>query len=112
MTIHIEEGDPFFYTEEFKVIVRSCREMIKAKAKYVQFGDPSMKYAHRTNFYRLIRSQVEIGVPLVTNDMMWVTQFINGIENPYSDISHLDGIWIIDRDVIQSFIMTTRVIRQ
>lgn len=111
MAITLEEGNPFYYTDEYKNIIRSCKELIVARASYMKFTEPHIKFAFRNNFHKLLRV---LGgeVPSIPEDLIWTISFINGIENPNQDFSHLDGIWVVNKDIIASFIQVTRVKRE
>ncbi|WNV45868.1 baseplate wedge protein [Aeromonas phage AerS_266] len=111
MPININSGNEYFYTEEFKTTVRSCKEIILAQASWAGFESPAVKQAYKGNFHKLLRA---FGgeAPIVPEDMIWVIAYINGIENPNADFSHLDGLWIVDRFVITNIIQVNRVIRE
>lgn len=49
---------------------------------------------------------------LIPEDMIWTISYLNGIENPNQDFSHLKGIWTVTRENINSVIQVTRVRRE
>ncbi|QDB70479.1 hypothetical protein CF8_0068 [Aeromonas phage CF8] len=111
MPISLTPGNEYFYSDEFKVVIRSCKEMILARASFAPFDNPAIKHAYRGNFHKLLRS---IGGenPSIPEDMIWVNAFINGIENPNQDFSDLKGIWLVDKSVVTSIIQVSRVVRE
>lgn len=113
MPISINDGNQYWYTDEFKTIIRSCKEILLEGASYAPFIDRSIVFAYRFNFHKFLRElrNKENG-DSVPEDMIWVTSFINGIEDPNSDWSKLEGIYIPSRTQIDSLIRVNRVIRE
>lgn len=113
MPLRITSGNDYFYTEEFKVIVRSCKEILQARASSVPIVDIGKKFAYRHNFYKFLR---EYGAGTITErvaeDMMWVIGFINDIDDPTADFSHLSEIKMITREDLLMITQTNRVQRE
>lgn len=82
----------FYYTEEFKTLVRSQKEILLRQAGTQYLVDRNEVYMYRFDFYRLLRS---LKIP---PHFHWATAFLNGIEDPFADCSHLTEI----RTVLQS----------
>ena len=111
MPISLNSGNPFFYTEEYKTIIRSCKEILLSRASFSPFVDDSLRFAYRNNFHKLLRRMGGMS-SLIPEDMIWTISYLNGIENPNQDFSHLKGIYTITRENINSVIQVTRVRRE
>lgn len=85
-------GKEIYYTEDFKVLVRSERESLRREASYYKEITPAVIYAFRNDFYRLLRTQ---GTPPY---LWWATAYINDIHDPFADISHLSLIMKINEE--------------
>lgn len=111
MPLNLPAGNPYYYTPEFKTIIRSCKEILLDQATYSPFVGESVQFAYRYNFHKLLR-QLGGENPDIPEDLIWVTSFLNGIENPNSDFSKLDGIYTVTREQVDSVIQVTRVRRE
>uniref|UniRef100_A0AAU8L0X3 Uncharacterized protein n=1 Tax=Pantoea phage Survivor TaxID=3232176 RepID=A0AAU8L0X3_9CAUD len=113
MPIMIPEGNPYYYTDEFKTIIRSCKEILLEGASYAPFVERNIVFAYRFNFHKFLRElrNKEDGQS-VPEDMIWVVSFINGIEDPTADWSYLQGIYIPTRTQVDSLVRINRVIRE
>lgn len=113
MPISVNDGNQYYYTDEFKTIMRSCKEILLAGSSYAPFVEKNIVFAYRFNFHKFLRElrNKEDGQS-VPEDMIWVTSFINGIEDPTADWSDRDGIYIPTRSLIDSLIRVNRVIRE
>lgn len=108
MTITINGFDmdkDFFYTDRFKTLVRSERELLRKEATEIPLLEPTVKYAFRNDFYRLIR---HYGIP---NYMHWVTAYINDISDPFKDISGMSHFLAIDESLLYSIVARTNTAR-
>lgn len=76
MPIYVNEGKDIFFTDEFKTLIRSCKELIIERSIPTLITVPSIKEAYRYDFYKLLR---ELGI---TEDMVWVTAYINDVTDP------------------------------
>jgi len=83
-----------FYTERYKTMVRSERELLLRKTTDFPIVSRSELYAYRHDFYRLLR------VLNVLPHLHWTIAYLNGIEDPSMDCSHLSSIRMIDEDVL------------
>lgn len=88
------EDKDVFFTERFKVLVRSERELLRKMASEVPLLEPAIKNAFRNDFYRLLR---HYGIP---NHMIWTTAFINDVLDPFQDITHMNSFLSIDEGVL------------
>jgi hypothetical protein len=70
-----------FYTEGFKVIVRSEKEYLLSQSSSVSLDKRYDVWACRNDFYKLLRNK---NIPPY---LYWVTAYLNGIEDPLSDIT-------------------------
>lgn len=114
MPIAVPYGNEYYYTDEFKSIVRSCKEILLAQASFSPFIDRSVAFAYRYNFHKFLRSlkQKDSDAPAIDEDMIWVVSFINGIEDPSADFSNLPGIYVVNHDIIDKIIRINRVKRE
>ena len=94
----VTEQDIYF-SEPFKVIVRSCKEVLLEGSTVLPITDRSFLYAHRNNFYAWLRG---IGFD---ERLIWVTAFINDIKDPTGDISYLKEIRTVTIDAVDSIIL-------
>lgn len=107
-------GDSYYYTDEYKVIVRSCKEVLLKNASYTPFLELGIKYAYRYNFHKFLRQlrTSTSGMTAIPEELIWTISFINGIENPNQDFSHLAGIYTVTYEQIDLLIQSTRTVRQ
>lgn len=111
MPLKIQSGNSYYYTPEFKTIIRSCKEILLKQAAFSPFVGDAVKFAYRYNFHKFLR-QLGGETPAIPEDMIWVTSYINGIEDPNADFSHLVGIYTVTAEQIDSVIQVTRVRRE
>jgi hypothetical protein len=114
MPLPYEGGDSYYYTDEYKVIIRSCKEVLLQSAFYTPFQGPGIKFAYRYNFHKFLR-QIRTDnseMTAIPEELIWTISFLNGIENPNQDFSHLDGIYTVTAESIDLMIQTTRTVRQ
>lgn len=90
------EGKDIFFTESFKVMVRSEREFIIRESSEAPISSRSQLFAFRYDIYRLLR------VMNVPSYLWWVTAYINGIEDPSSDITHLQSIRKVNESALSA----------
>ena len=111
MPLSLPTGLDYYYTPEFKTIIRSCKEILLNQAIFSPFVGEDIKFAYRYNFHKLLR-QLGGENPSVPEDMIWVISFVNGIEDPNKDFSHLKGIWSVTKEQVDSVIQVNRVRRE
>lgn len=114
MPIDIISGNPYYYTDEFKTTVRSCKELLLERASWAPFVDDSTKFAYKYNFHKFLRQlkRKDSDGYAITEDLIWVTAFLNGIEDPNQDFSHLKGIFTISAESIDYILQVNRVRRE
>lgn len=114
MSLDLLSGNPYYYTDEFKTIIRSCKEIILQRASFAPFVDDSVKFAYKYNFHKFLRQlkRKNDDGRAVSEDLIWTTAFINGIENPNQDFSKLPGIYTVTPDVIDYIVQVNRVRRE
>lgn len=83
-----------FYTEQFKKIVRSEKEILLRQATTIPILKPRELYAYRYDIYRFLR------VNNIPEHLRWATAFINGIEDPNQDISGLSMLYVVDESIL------------
>ena len=114
MPIPMESGDAYYYTEDFKVIIRSCKAILLAEASFSPFIEDGIKWAYRYNFHKFLRNlrTDKKGPTAVPEDLIWTISYINGIEDPNQDFTHLKGIYTVTREQVDMLIQTTRTRRE
>ncbi|EBV8434239.1 hypothetical protein AVA65_08315 [Salmonella enterica subsp. enterica serovar Minnesota] len=95
----------FYYTEEFKTLVRSQKELLLRTAGNKSIVNRYEVQMYQFDFYRLLRSQ---GIP---PHLYWATAFINGIEDPFQDIAGLKEIRTINESELEGIITRKNTIR-
>lgn len=111
MPVSIPYGNPYYYTDEFKSIVRSCKEILVNQAAQSPFVDDSIKFAYKYNFHKFLRN-LGGDQPTIPEELIWVTSFINGIENPNDDFSHLENLLTVTKEQVDALIQVNRVRRE
>ena len=84
-----------FYTQAYKTLVRSQKEILLRGATVIPIVNRNELYAYRNDIYRLLRSLK------IDPHMYWTIAFLNGIENPDQDISHLTSIYNISEQALE-----------
>lgn len=114
MPLNIVVGNDYYFGHEYKTIVRSCKELLLARAGFHPFMDPGVVFAYRYNFHKFLRSLRDDtgGSVVIDDDLVWTISFINGIENPNADFSKLTGIYTVTKEDVDAMIQTTRVRRE
>lgn len=105
MAIDITVDDDIYFSEPFKVIVRSCKERLLSNARTLALDDKSFMYAHRNNFYTFLR-----GLD-VDERVIWASAFINDILNPFEDFTHLTTIYICNIEDLDQLLIQLRTVR-
>lgn len=113
MPIYIDSGNDYYYTDEFKTIMRSCKEIIIESSSYAPFIERNVVFAYRFNFHKFLRElRNKDDGNSVPEDMIWLCSYINGIEDPNADWSYLEGIYIPNRQQVDQLVRVNRVIRE
>lgn len=87
-------GKDYYYTETFKTMVRSERELLLRVTREVPIRSLSELQAYRNDFYRLLRAYN------VSEHLHWVTAYLNGIEDPFADCGNMKSIHLIDDSIL------------
>lgn len=101
----INSDKDVFFTERFKTLVRSEKELLRRTAHSKPIVEKNVLYAYRNDIYRLLR---HFNIP---SYMWWATAYINGIENPTQDITSLEGILLLDESVLSGAISRSNTVQ-
>lgn len=114
MPIPLLSGNSYYYTDEFKTIMRSCKEVLINSATYSPFIEDGIKFAYRYNFHKFLRQLKtdKSSATAIPEELIWVISFINGIEDPNQDFTHLTGIITVNREIVDNILQTTRTKRE
>lgn len=94
-----------FFTDSFKTLVRSEKELLKRTAHTKPIIEKNVLYAYRNDIYRLLRY---LSVP---SYLYWATAYINGIEDPTQDITHLSSIYLLDESTLSGAISRSNTVQ-
>ncbi|AEV89509.1 hypothetical protein OBP_072 [Pseudomonas phage OBP] len=111
MPVAIPYGNSYYYTDEFKTIIRSCKEILLSQAAFSAFADDSIKFAYKYNFHKFLRN-LGGDNPTIPEELIWVTSFINNMENPNADFTKIPGLFTVTKEQVDSVIQVTRVRRE
>ena len=98
-------GKEVFYTEAFKTMVRSERESLLKETTEFPVIPKNELYAYRYDIYRLLRS---LGVP---SYLWWITAYLNGVENPFADISKIQSLRKVNEESLSNRIARSNTVR-
>jgi hypothetical protein len=114
MAIPLPYGKDYYYSDEFKTIVRSCKEVLLNVATYSPFLDKSIAFAYRYNFHKFLRNlrTSSNSEPAIPEELIWAISFINGIEDPKQTFEDRDGIYLITTADIDALLQTTTTRRE
>ncbi|AGB07206.1 hypothetical protein [Vibrio phage VP4B] len=96
-----------FFTDEYRVMIRSNKEYLLSVAGSYPITDISFQHAHRYDFYRLILESFK-----VPQHMHWTIAFLNDVENPSDYVGDMKEVLIVDTAVINKLIQRTNLIRK
>jgi len=88
-----------YYTERYKTLVRSEKEFLLKNCVQFPLENRAEVFAFRRDIYRLLRTIN------VEPHLYWTVAYLNGIENPDQDISHLREILVIQENVLEKIIV-------
>lgn len=94
-----------FFTERFKTLVRSQKELLVKQAQVIPLTEPQVVNAFKNDFYRLLRDRG------IASYLWWATAYINGIENPTQDISGMTSFLKINEGMLASSIARSNTVR-
>lgn len=97
--------DDSYFSEDTRVLIRSNKEYLLAFTSIKNFSDPSFVYAHRYDFHRILRFENEPA------SMRWIIAYLNGIENPSTDVSGMKFYYTIDKQIIDKLIARKNTVR-
>lgn len=106
MPLNLEISKDIYYSESFKTIVRSCKEILIANATEIALTDKAFMYAHRNNFYVFLRG-LGIDEPLI-----WPTAFINDITNPFDDFTHKTTLLLCNQQDLDNLTLQLNTVQQ
>lgn len=84
-----DNGKDVFYTDAFKTLVRSEKEILLRSSQTMPIVDRAMLNAFRNDFYRVLR------VMNVPAHLRWATAYINDIIDPNQDVSGLQSFQMV-----------------
>lgn len=93
-TGEFDDGKEVFYTERFKTLVRSQREVLLKYSTLVPLLEDTIKYAYKNDFYTLLRHYK------IPAHMRWTTAFLNDITNPFQNILEMKEFLRLDESVL------------
>lgn len=96
-----------FFTEEYRVMIRSNKEYLLSVAGHYPITDISFLHAHRYDFYRVILESFK-----VPQHMHWTIAFLNDIENPSQYIGDMKEVLIVDTAVINKLMQRANLKRK
>lgn len=106
MPLDIIVDEDIYYSDEFKTIVRSCKEKILEGAQELALVDRSFVYAHRNNFYTFLRG---IGID---ERLVWPIAFINDIHDPSKGLMEKSSIYICTMEQINRLITHLKTVKK
>lgn len=90
-----------FYTERYRTLVRSQRELLLRTATDIPLNEPNVRNAFKTDFYRLLRTK---NVP---PHLYWTVAFLNGVTDPNQNISHMRSFKLVNESELAKIIART-----
>ncbi len=90
MPLPIVMHDDAYFSEEFKIIVRSCKEVLLERSVPYEVTDLSFYNAHKNNFHTFLRGMN------VDERLIWPISFINDIIDPTKDFMDKRTFRLID----------------
>lgn len=94
-----------YFTDRFKTLVRSEKELLVNTASSTAVLEPYVVNAYRNDFYRLMR---HYGVP---SHLWWATAYINGVEDPYQDVSGISSFLLINDSTLSTAISRSNTVQ-
>lgn len=101
MPLDVKLINDIYYTEDFKVMIRSNKEYLVANALEFPLIDRALVSAHRYDFYSILRIT---GQDKINPMLYWVIAFINGILNPEQDVIDMKSYLYVDETVINQML--------
>lgn len=88
----------YFYTNQFKTLVRSRKEFLLRTAEECPLNDIHLVEMFKHDFYALLR---HLNVP---KTLWWANAYINDITDPFASISGLEKIYLINSSELNNCI--------
>ncbi len=102
MPLDINVYDDLYFSESFKNIIRSCKEILLETSSEYAILDRSFLFAHRNNFYAYLRG---CGFD---ERVIWVIAFINDIVDPTLGFEDKKTLRTVTLDTIDRIILPLR----
>lgn len=102
MPLDIPVYDDVYFSDDFKVVVRSCKEILLEGASDYPLNDRAFLYAHRNNFYALLRG---LGFD---ERLLWTIAFINDINDPTTGFENKSILKTVTINAVDSIILPLR----
>jgi len=90
--------DDYYYTEDFKTLMRSHRDFILEQTPPSKEVDTNLLQAYHHDFYRLLKHHK------VPPKFWWLCAYLSDIKTPFDDIRRLDKWYNPSPDVIEQII--------
>jgi hypothetical protein len=100
-----DNGKDIYYTEAFKTLVRSEKEILLRGSQLMPIVDRAMLYAFRNDFYRVMR------VMNIPAHLRWATAFINDISDPNQDVSEMHSFQMINESDLNKAISRSNTVK-
>jgi len=100
-----DNGKDVFYTDAFKTLVRSEKEILLRSSQQIPIIDRAMLYAFRADFYRVLR------VMNVPAHLRWATAFINDVIDPNQDVSDMQSFQMISESDLNKAIARSNTVK-
>ena len=100
-----DNGKDFYYTDAFKILVRSEKEILLRGSQMIPIVDRAMLYAFRTDFYRVMR------VMNIPAHLRWATAYINDISDPNQDVSDMQSFQMINESDLNKAISRSNTVK-
>ena len=101
MPLDLPSIDDIYFSEEFKVMVRSNKEFLISRSQRFPIIDKALVEAHKYNFYNVLRILTNGSI---TQSHAWVIAYINDIKNPDQNISGMESYLYVDQTVIDQML--------
>jgi len=100
-----DNGKDIYYTEGFKTLVRSQKEILLRGSQLMPIVDRAMLYAFRTDFYRVLR------VMKIPAHLRWATAYINDVLDPNQDVSDMQSFQMINESDLNKAISRSDTVK-
>lgn len=101
----ISSDKDVFFTDRFKTLVRSEKELLKRTAHTQSIVEQNVLHAYRNDFYRLLRNYK------VPSYLWWATAYINGIEDPSQDVTGMTSFYTLDESTLSAAVSRSNTVQ-